>query len=83
MTSAAFEAFLAKIYTDPQARERFVQNPTDGARAAGLSEAECVALAEIDIVGLEMAARSFATKRDSKARRRPSVWRRLYTRSRI
>ena len=63
MTSPAFEAFLAKIYVDADARARFVANPCEEARKAGLSEEECESLAAIDREGLQMAAASFERKR--------------------
>jgi len=63
MTSPAFEAFLARIYVDPQARAEFLADPRREARKAGLSDAEGEALAAIDRKGLEMAAASFKAKR--------------------
>jgi hypothetical protein len=68
--SPAFEAILARIYVDDGARKEFLADPLAFARKSGLSAAECDALAAIDRVGLEMAAASFARKRDiAKARR--------------
>ena len=63
MTSPAFEAFLARIYVDRQARERFLDNPRGEAVAAGLTADEAVALEQIDRIGLELAAHSFEAKR--------------------
>jgi hypothetical protein len=63
VTSPAFEAFLARIYVDAEARARFVADPESTARAAGLNESECTALESIDLTGLEMAAVSFERKR--------------------
>jgi hypothetical protein len=67
MTSAGFEAFLARIYVDAEARERFLEDPRAQALAAGLSEDETAALERMDRDGLVMAARSF----DAKRRGRP------------
>jgi hypothetical protein len=67
MTTSAFEAFLARIYVDPNARARFRADPFAEANHAGLSPDECVAIMKIDWVGLELAARSFAKKRHTKA----------------
>lgn len=66
MNTPALEQFLAKIYVDPVARARFLAAPRAEAARAGLSEGQCVALENIDQLGLEMAARSFAHKRASK-----------------
>jgi hypothetical protein len=66
MSSPALERFLATIYVDPQARARFLKNPRGEAARAGLPEDQCVALESIDRVGLEMAARSYARKRERK-----------------
>ena len=68
MSSPAFEAFLARIYTDDRARRRFLADPRGEARTAGLSSEEQDALARIDREGLTLAAASFAAKR---AERRP------------
>ena len=64
MTSPAFEAFLAKIYVDARARAEFLADPIAAARKAQLTDAECEALLAIDRTGLEMAAASFARKRE-------------------
>jgi hypothetical protein len=66
MSSPALERFLAKIYVDPDARARFLAAPREVSAQAGLSPSECEALASIDRVGLEMAARSLARKRAGK-----------------
>ena len=63
MNSPRFEAFLAQLYTDAAARERFVADPRGEAKRAGLTEPQCEALAAIDIAGLGFAARSFEKKR--------------------
>jgi hypothetical protein len=64
MSSPALERFLAKIYVDPEARAKFLAAPRAEAARAGLSEDQCAALESIDRNGLEMAARSFARKRE-------------------
>jgi hypothetical protein len=63
MNAGNFEAFLARIYVDPDARARFLTDPYGEAQKAGLTEEECEALGNIDRVGLEFAAQSFARKR--------------------
>ncbi|HYE07351.1 MAG TPA: hypothetical protein VEL07_17685 [Planctomycetota bacterium] len=63
MSSPAFEAFLALIYTDAAARVRFVADPRGEAQRAGLTPAQIESLVAIDGRGLELAARSLAAKR--------------------
>ena len=75
MSSPRFEAFLAALYVDADTRQRFLADPHATARQAGLDASEVDALARIDRVGLELAARSFASKR--AARSRPRLGRRL------
>jgi hypothetical protein len=69
MSARTFEAFLARVYVDSDARARFKANPRAEAQRAGLSEEECAAVENLDWVGLEMAARSLAHKRQSKLNR--------------
>jgi hypothetical protein len=69
MSARTFEVFLTRLYVDAEARARFRANPRAEAQHAGLSEAECRAIEEIDWVELEMASHSFAGKRDLKRRR--------------
>ena len=70
MSSTRLEAFLARLYVDSDARANFKGNPRAEAKKAGLSDEQCTALENFDWIGLEMAARSFAKKRQLK--RRPS-----------
>jgi hypothetical protein len=63
VTTPAFEAFLTKLYVDRKARSEFLADPRAAAGRAGLSQAECEALAAIDRTGLEMAAVSLEQKR--------------------
>ena len=72
MSSARLEAFLAKIYVDEQARERFLAAPRQEAVRAGLTEEEIVAVERIDRVGLELTARSLIHKHQSK-KKKPSA----------
>jgi hypothetical protein len=71
MSSRALECFLAKLYTDPIALERFFADTDGEARRAGLSEEEIAALDRIDRAGLRMASVSFARKRERHAPSRP------------
>jgi hypothetical protein len=63
MSSARFEAFLARLYVDAHARELFAADPRGAALGAGLDAAEADAVTSIDRVGLELAADSFERKR--------------------
>ncbi len=68
MTGPRFEAFLAQIYTDPNARAAFLNNRQAEARRFNLSVEETDALMKIDRRQLESAARSFESKRAAKER---------------
>jgi hypothetical protein len=72
MSAQKFEAFLAKLYVDTEARSRFIADPKTEALNAGLTERDCVALERIDFVGLELAAESFSRKRASHPPRKPA-----------
>ena len=63
MSTSILEAFLARIYVDPQARARFLDNPVAEALRAGLSPDEIEAVKQIDRVGLELFAASLERKR--------------------
>ena len=65
-TAPAFEAYLARLYVDENARAAFLADPRDNAARAGLAPAECEAVAGLDRVGLELAADSFERKRQAK-----------------
>lgn len=64
--SAGFEAFLARIYVDAEARTRFLADPRGFASAAGLSPQEIDAAEKIDRIGLRMTAHSLQHKRAGK-----------------
>ena len=64
MSGLAIEAYLARLYTDPAAREIFLADPALAAREAGLAEEDANSLRNIDQVGLRMAAASYAHKRE-------------------
>ena len=66
--SIAFEAFLARIYVDADARARFLEDPRGEAQRAGLTAPEAEALERIDRPGLALAAASFSRKRDVSRR---------------
>jgi hypothetical protein len=65
--SPAFEAFLALLYTDRRALERFLADPAVEATRRGLAPLEVAALARVDREGLLLAARSFEQKRAARS----------------
>ena len=65
MSAQKLEAFLARLYVDDNARARFLADPAREASNAGLTTDDCEALENIDLLGLEFAAASFASKRAS------------------
>jgi len=71
MSANQLEAFLARLYVDADARANFKANPRAESKKAGLSDEQCTSLENLDWIGLEMAARSFAKKRQLK---RPLNW---------
>ena len=70
--SPAFEAYLARRYTDATERERFLADPRGTASAAGLPAADLDALERIDRDGLILASESFRRKRASNDAHAPS-----------
>ncbi len=70
MSAQKLEAFLAKLYVEDNARSRFIADPRREASNAGLTEEDCAALEKIDVVGLELAAASFARKRAAQPQKR-------------
>jgi len=77
VSGQALEAFLARLYTDANARRNFLADPRGSAVRAGLEPSEVDGLAAIDRDGLELAARSFEKKRTAREPRRSSWRRRL------
>ena len=69
MSASVLEAFLARLYVDAQARERFLNNPTAETLKAGLSQDEIEAVKQIDRVGLELFANSLERKRQRRCAR--------------
>jgi len=68
--AAALEAFLARIYTDADARRVFLADPQAASLAAGLDAEQADELAKIDRIGLELTADSLEHKRRGRARSR-------------
>lgn len=63
MSASRFEAFLAKIYVDRNARAKFLADPRGEAMKAGLTAQEVEAVARIDRVGLDLLTKSLERKR--------------------
>ena len=66
--AAAFEALLARLYTDARARADFLAEPRAFGIAAGLDTEQVAALCRIDRVGLELMADSLQHKRRGRVR---------------
>lgn len=73
------ERFLAELYTDDAARDRFAKDPFRTALDAGFGEEEAREIARLDPESLALAARSFSRKRVAKKRlaEKGSLFRRL------
>jgi hypothetical protein len=67
VSAERLEAFLAKIYVDESARERFLADPRGEATKAGLQNEEVEALEKIDRVGLILTTRSLRKKRQHRS----------------
>lgn len=63
MSESRLESFLARIYVDATAREKFLADPRGVATSAGLAPHEIDDLANIDRDGLEMFAHSLEHKK--------------------
>ncbi len=82
MSSPKLEEFLARLYTDAALREQFMRDPAAIASAAHLSTDEVSAMCKLDVVGLQMAATSFAYKRKARQHKSRSIFSRLWEGSR-
>jgi hypothetical protein len=65
MHSSRLETFLARLFTDTDFLEAFIQDGAQVADSQGLDATERDAILAIDRPGLLLAARSFASKRHS------------------
>ena len=70
MSARGVEAFLARLYSDAALRERFLRNEKIAMADLPLTEIEQADLLQIDRVGLQMAAVSYANKRVHHKRKR-------------
>ncbi len=64
------EDLLARLFTDVEFCARFKQDPQGVGRELGLDDAALAALEQTDWVGLELAASSYARKRENHASRK-------------
>jgi hypothetical protein len=60
------EVFLARLYADPAALERFLRAPEETVATAGLDGRDAAAMLAADRAGLVMAARSYEKKRNGR-----------------
>ena len=66
MSGSRLEAFLARIYVEQTAREKFLADPRGEATRAGLTAQEIEDVVKIDREGLEFFAHSLEHKRAHK-----------------
>jgi hypothetical protein len=66
LSAQSFEITLARLYTDPVFRNRFLENSEKSLVGIDLSAAEKDELLAIDRAGLLMASRSFLNKRKKR-----------------
>lgn len=67
--SAAIESFLARLYADDALREAFLADPACVVRREGFEGRDAEALVATDLVGLRLAAESYARKRAGRQRK--------------
>lgn len=63
---SSIEHFLAQLYTNEALRARFIQNPESVGREFGFDGDALQQLKNLDRAGLDLAADSFARKRQTK-----------------
>ena len=66
MSDPHFEAFLALIYVDKNARAKFLADPRGEATKAGLTAEQVDDVVKIDREGLEMFAESLKRKKQGR-----------------
>ncbi|HEX5966073.1 MAG TPA: hypothetical protein VFY51_09075 [Pyrinomonadaceae bacterium] len=66
MSDSLLESFLAHIYVDKKAREKFLADPRGEATKAGLSAQQVEDVIEIDRDGLELLAHSLERKKQGR-----------------
>ncbi|MBS1824451.1 MAG: hypothetical protein JST93_03955 [Acidobacteria bacterium] len=74
MSTPEFESFLARLYTDPEARARFLNNRIAEAQSANLTPDQIASLEHLDADALEAAAHSFTRKRQHKLQHAKRRW---------
>jgi hypothetical protein len=73
-SAQACEDLLARLFTDAELRARFREDPQAVGRAGGLDDVAVAALARMDWIGLELAASSYAHKREGRTNRKRRWW---------
>ena len=74
MSSQRFEAFLARLYSERQFLDEFMQAPERATREMGLDTRERQAALAIDRAGLLMAARSYELKREARRAKHSNIY---------
>lgn len=78
MSAQGFEIVLARLYTDPAYRNRFLEAPEAALADQPLTDDERADLIAVDRAGLVMAAHSFDRKR--LGRGKPEGWMEFFRR---
>ena len=73
-SAQACENLLARLFTDAEFRMRFREDPQRMGSEFGLDDVALAALARTDWVGLELASRSYALKREGRTNRKRRWW---------
>ena len=73
-SAQACEDLLARLFTDAEFRARFRADAQGIGRELGLDETALATLKDMDCVGLELASRSYAHKREGRANRKRRWW---------
>jgi len=66
MNDSRLESFLANIYVDKKAREKFLADPRGEATKAGLTAQQVEDVIKIDRDGLELLAHSLERKKQGR-----------------
>lgn len=66
MSDSQLESFLARIYVDQTAREKFLADPRGEAAKAGLTAQQVEDVIKIDRDGLELFAQSLERKKHGR-----------------
>lgn len=69
--SLALETFLARLYADGEFLSRYQRDPDAAMAEAALDEPDRAAMRAADLIGVRMAAKSYASKRAGRTEKKP------------